>query len=134
MSTITTLYLGQLRTQATHNQSGTQIFTDAPSDNHGQGEAFSPTDIFVASYGSCILTIAGIAAYSHGFSIEGARIESQKVMSLNPRRVGEIIMDIYLPPKDYSDREKRIIEATANTCPVGQSLHPDLVKTVRWHY
>ena len=134
MATISTIYQGQLRTQATHNQSGAQIITDAPTDNHGKGEAFSPTDLFAASLGSCILTIAGIAAQTHGFSIDGARIETQKVMNQNPRRVGEIILDIYLPANNYTDREKRMIEATAAMCPVGQSLHPEVRTTVRWHY
>jgi len=134
MATITTIYQGQLRTQATHNQSGTQIITDAPTDNQGKGEAFSPTDLFAASLGSCFLTIAGIAAQAHGFSIDGARVEIQKIMTENPRRVGEIVLDIYLPANNYNDREKRMIEGAAATCPVAQSLHPDIKKTVRWHY
>ncbi|MDR2585999.1 MAG: OsmC family protein [Prevotellaceae bacterium] len=134
MSAISTIYQGQLRTLVTHNPSGAQIFTDAPIDNRGNGEAFSPTDLFVASLGSCILTIAGIAAESHGFSIDGARIETQKVMAQNPRRVGEIILDIYLPPNNYTDREKRLIENAAATCPVTQSLHPDIKKVVKFLY
>ena len=134
MATITTIYQGQLRTQSTHNSSGARIITEAPADNHGKGEAFSPTDLFAASLGSCILTIAGIAAQSHGFSLEGARIETQKVMAENPRRIGELILDIYLPPNHYSDRERRIIEAAAATCPVGNSLNTNLKKTVRFHY
>ena len=134
MATITTMYQGQLRTLATHNQSGSQLITDAPTDNHGNGEAFSPTDLFAASYASCILTVVGIAGQTHHFSIDGARIETQKVMTQNPRRVGELILDIYLPPNNYTDREKRIIEATAATCPVGQSLHPEVKKEITWHY
>ena len=134
MATITTIYQGQLRTQATHNQSGAQIVTDAPTDNHGKGEAFSPTDLLATSLGSCMLTVVDIAAQTHGFSIEGARIETQKIMYDNPRRVGELILDVYLPPNNYSDKEKRIIETTAATCPVGKSIHPDIIETVRWHY
>ncbi|MCL1973252.1 MAG: OsmC family protein [Bacteroidetes bacterium] len=134
MSTITTVYQGDLRTQATHNASGSRIISEAPIDNHGKGEAFSPTDLLAASLGSCILTVAGIAAQTHRFSIEGARIETQKVMAENPRRVGELILDIYLPPNHYSDRERRIIEAAAATCPVGQSLNTNLKKTIRFHY
>ena len=134
MATITTTYLGQLRTKATHNQSGAQIITDAPTDNQGKGEAFSPTDLFAASLGSCFLTIAGIAAQAHGFSIDGARVETQKIMAESPRRVGEIVLDIYLPANHYSDRQKRMIEGAAATCPVAQSVHPGIKKTVRWHY
>ncbi|MCL2502547.1 MAG: OsmC family protein, partial [Bacteroidales bacterium] len=122
MATITTIYQGQLRTQASHNQSGSRIITDAPTDNHGKGEAFSPTDLFAASLGSCLLTIAGIAAQTHGFSIEGARIETQKIMTDSPRRIGEIILDIHLPANRYTAREKRIIEASASGCPVAHSL------------
>lgn len=131
---ITITYPGNLSTHATHIQSGAQIVTDAPIDNQGKGEAFSPTDLFVSSLGSCFLTIAGIAALSHGFSIDGARVEIEKIMAANPRRVGEIILDIYLPPNNYTNKEKRMIEGAAATCPVAQSLHPDLIKTVRWHY
>ena len=134
MATITTIYQGDLRTQATHNSSGARIITEAPIDNHGKGEAFSPTDLFAASLGSCILTIAGIAALSHRFSIDGARVETQKIMAENPRRIGELILDVYLPPNHYTDREKRVIEGAAATCPVGQSLHPNLRKTIRFHY
>lgn len=134
MATITTTYQGHLRTQAVHNQSGAQIVTDAPTDNQGKGEAFSPTDLFATSLGSCFLTIAGIAAQAHGFSIEGARVETQKIMTDNPRRICELMLDIYLPPNNYSDKEKRMIERAAATCPVAQSLHPDIKKAVRWHY
>ena len=134
MATITTIYQGQLCTQATHNQSGAQIMTNAPTDNHGKGEAFSPTDLFAASLASCFLTIVGIAAQAHGFSIDGARVETQKIMTDHPRRVGELVLDIYLPANNYSDKEKRMIERAAATCPVAQSLHPDIQKTVRWHY
>ena len=134
MATITTVYKGSLRTEATHNQSGNVLITDAPTDNHGKGEAFSPTDLFATSLGSCMLTIIGLAANTHGFSIDGTRVETQKIMGENPRRVAELVVDLYFPPNAYTDREKRMIEAAAASCPVAQSLHPDTKKTVTFHY
>ena len=134
MATITTVYEGNLRTRATHNQSGNTLITDAPTDNHGKGEAFSPTDLFATSLGSCMLTIIGLAANTHGFSIDGTRVETQKVMGSDPRRVAELVVDLYFPANNYSDREKRMIEAAAASCPVAQSLHPETRKTVTFHY
>ena len=134
MATITTIYKGDLRTEATHNQSGNTLITDAPIDNHGKGEAFSPTDLFSTSLGSCMLTIMGLAANTHGFSIDGTRVETQKIMGTDPRRVAELVVDLYLPPNAYTDREKRIIEAAAASCPVAQSLHPETKKTITFHY
>ena len=134
MATITTVYEGNLRTRATHNQSGNTLITDAPTDNHGKGEAFSPTDLFATSLGSCMLTIIGLAANTHGFSIDGTRVETQKVMGSDPRRVAELVVDLYFPANNYSDREKRMIEAAAASCPVAQSLHPETKKTVTFHY
>jgi Predicted redox protein, regulator of disulfide bond formation len=134
MATITTVYEGNLRTRATHNQSGNTLITDAPTDNHGKGEAFSPTDLFATSLGSCMLTIIGLAANTHGFSIDGTRVETQKIMGTDPRRVAELVVDLYLPANNYTDREKRMIEAAAASCPVAQSLHPETKKTVTFHY
>ena len=134
MATITTVYEGNLRTRATHNQSGNTLITDAPTDNHGKGEAFSPTDLFATSLGSCMLTIIGLAANTHGFSIDGTRVETQKIMGTDPRRVAELVVDLYFPANNYSDREKRMIEAVAASCPVAQSLHPETKKTVTFHY
>ncbi|HAL65647.1 MAG TPA: osmotically inducible protein OsmC, partial [Bacteroidales bacterium] len=87
MITIETIYLGELRTKATHLQSGNSIITDAPLDNQGKGEAFSPTDLLAAALASCMLTIMGIAARTHGFNIDGTKAEITKIMESNPRRV-----------------------------------------------
>lgn len=133
MSTIETVYLGDLRTQAKHLQSGNQIVTDAPVDNHGLGEAFSPTDLLSASLGSCMLTIMGIAAQTHGIDIVGTSLSITKVMAASPRRVAEIQLAFTLPSnKSYNERERALLEKAAATCPVALSLHPDLKQTIHF--
>ncbi|MDR2292810.1 MAG: OsmC family protein [Prevotellaceae bacterium] len=134
METIKTTYLGELRTEATHIQSNNTIHTDAPNDNHGKGEAFSPTDLFAASFGSCMLTIMGIAANTHGFNIDGTTAKITKVMGTNPRRIVEIIVELTFPKNNYSVKERKIIELCAKECPVANSLHPDLKQTVIFNY
>jgi uncharacterized OsmC-like protein len=134
MATVKTTYLGGLRTESTHLQSGTKILTDAPVDNHGKGEAFSPTDLLATAYGCCVLTIMGIAAQTHGFTVEGAQIETTKVMGTNPRRVVELITTITLPHNQYSPKERKILELTAKECPVFNSLHPELKKSITFVY
>ncbi|MDR1886503.1 MAG: OsmC family protein [Prevotellaceae bacterium] len=130
MATFETRYRGNLRTEITHLQSGNTLTTDAPTDNHGKGEFFSPTDLLASALGSCILTIMGIAARTHGFDIDGAFAETTKVMSTSPRRVGEVIIKITFPHGGYSEKELKILETCARECPVANSLHPDLKQTV----
>ncbi len=129
MATIAATYLGELRTEATHLQSGTKILSDAPTDNQGKGEAFSPTDLLASSLASCMLTIMGIAARTHHIDIDGTETEVTKIMAANPRRVGEIAVKFRFP-KTYSETEQKLLEKAALTCPVFESLHPDLKKTV----
>ncbi|HAQ65087.1 MAG TPA: osmotically inducible protein OsmC [Bacteroidales bacterium] len=134
MATIKTTYISNLRIEATHIQSGNTIITDAPTDNQGRGEAFSPTDLLAASLGSCMLTIMGIAANVHGFSIDGTRSEITKIMASNPRRVGTIEIHLWFPANNYTAKEKKLIEHAAFTCPVYLSLHPDLEKNIHLHF
>ncbi len=135
MTKMRTIYLGNLRTEMEHIQSGNKIITDAPLDNNGKGEFFSPTDIFSASLASCMLTIMGMSANSYGFSLEGTTIEIEKIMASNPRRVAEIKVEFNFPKgNNYSDKEKRLIESAARTCPVANSLHPDIIKTIVFNY
>ena len=130
-----TQYLGNLRTEIEHIQSGNKITTDAPLDNNGKGEFFSPTDMFASSLGSCMLTIIGIAANTHGFSIDGTTLEIEKIMAANPRRVAEIKIDVHFPKgANYTDKQKRIIEAAAKTCPVANSLSPEVIKNITYIY
>lgn len=127
-------YTGNLRTQSRHMASSTEIITDAPVDNHGKGEAFSPTDLMSNSLGCCMLTIIGIAAQTHGFSIDGTKVEITKIMQSNPRKVAEIKVAFMFPSNAYTDKEKAIIEHAARTCPVALSLHPDLIQSVSFRY
>jgi len=133
MTKFSTTYIGNLQTEAIHLKSGSKIITEAPEDNNGKGSMFSPTDMFAASLASCMMTIMAIAGQAHGFSIDGMRIETEKVMGANPRRVAELKLDIYLPKKDYTEREMRFIESSVKTCPVANSIHPDIVKTITYH-
>jgi uncharacterized OsmC-like protein len=132
--TVRTTYVGELRTQAMHVRSGKKIITDAPPDNKGKGEAFSPTDLLATSLGSCMLTIMGIAAREHEFDIDNTEIKIWKIMVSDPRRVGEIKIELTFPKKNYTDKQKKIIERAAFTCPVYLSLHQDLIKTIRFIY
>jgi uncharacterized OsmC-like protein len=134
MATIHTTYLGDLRTEATHLQSGEKIITDAPTDNNGKGEAFSPTDLVAASLASCMLTIMGIAAQNHGFNIKGTNADITKTMMSDPRRIGHIEINLYFPPHPYTPKEKKILEVSAFTCPVFQSLHPEMQKSIHLHF
>jgi len=134
MTTVNAIYTGNLRTEATHLLSGTKLITDAPLDNQGKGEFFSPTDLVATALGSCMITIMGIAARTHGFNIDGATWKVTKVMANDPRRIGEIIVELTFPPNQYTDQQKRVIEHITRNCPVALSLHPDLRQTVRIDY
>jgi putative redox protein len=134
MATIETSYLGELRTEAKHVLSGNTLITDAPLDNQGKGEAFSPTDLMSASLGSCMLTIMGIAAKEHGIDINGSTCSITKIMASEPRRVSEIQIHFNFPAINYSDKQKLILERAAKNCPVAKSLHPDLVQMVRFNF
>jgi putative redox protein len=133
MITIKTTYLGSLRTKAVHLRSKNEIITDAPVDNKGKGEAFSPTDLLAASLGSCMLTIIGIAADTHQINLGDINIDITKMMTDNPRRVKEVVVEFYFS-NTFNDKEKKIIELAALNCPVAKSLHPDLIQTVRFNY
>ncbi len=134
MTKISTVYSGNLRTEAVHELSGTKIITDAPLDNHGKGESFSPTDLLATALGSCMLTIMGISAPVYGYSIDGTTVETEKIMGTNPRRVVEVKITFNFPKNNYTDKQKRAIESSARTCPVANSLHPDLKKTIVFNY
>ena len=109
METAKTKYLSDLRTEIIHLRSGSMITTDAPVDNKGKGEKFSPTDMVASALGSCIFTIMGIAAREHGFSIDGTACTITKVMADNPRMIGEIKIEFDLTGYDYTDKEKKIL-------------------------
>ena len=127
------IYNGDLRTTCQHIKSGNSFITDAPTDNNGKGEAFSPTDTVATALASCMITVMGIKAKSLDIIIDGAVAQVTKTMSSNPRRISKIDIIITLP-NDYDDKTKEILERTANTCPVHYSLHPDIEKSIVYKY
>ena len=130
------IYKGDLRTEAEHLQSQTIIETDAPKDNQGKGERFSPTDLVATALGSCMLSIMGIAARTHNIELVATKVDIEKIMIADPlRRIGEIKVDFHFPEgKIYTDKEKIILEKAAMTCPVFLSLGENVLKTVRFHW
>lgn len=131
--TSTVIYQSDLRTMATHLQSGSVIETDAPIDNNGKGERFSPTDLVATALASCMLTIIGIASRAHGFDIDGTKCSVTKIMVADPRRIGEIKIQMEFPKEnEYDGKTQAIIERAALTCPVFESLHPELKKTIEF--
>jgi putative redox protein len=128
------VYTGQLHTECTHLASGTKIETDAPTDNHGKGECFSPTDLLATSLGTCMLTTIAIRLGSD-VNIDGCWCDVEKVMVSNPRRIGAININVYFPGEHtYTDEQKQQMEQIALTCPVYLSLHPDVKKTTLFHW
>jgi putative redox protein len=127
-------YEGDLRCSFAHVASGQKLITDAPVDNQGQGQAFSPTDLMCTSLAACMLTIMGIAAKSKSIPFEEVTIEIEKVMGTEPRRVVAIYLHIRMNGKDLDEKSKYILEQAAHTCPVAKSLHPDITQDVRFDY
>jgi putative redox protein len=134
MKTAEVKYLGNLRTEALHVKSGQVIVTDAPPDNQGKGEAFSPTDLASTSLACCMITIMGIAARTHNIFMEGTRAEVQKIMANDPRRIARIEIDFYMPDHPFTSKEKTILEKAAHGCPVSRSLSLDLEEVLHFHW
>jgi uncharacterized OsmC-like protein len=111
--------------------SSNSIITDAPVDNHGKGEAFSPTDLVATALANCALTVMGIAARERGIDMDGAKAEITKHMAANPRRISKVEMNISFPPdKVYDEKQKQILEHIGYNCPVAKSLHPDIEQAI----
>jgi len=126
MKTSSIEYTGRLRTQSVHLRSGNVIVTDAPVDNQGKGEAFSPTDLLATSLGCCMLTVMGILAERKGWDLSGTRVDITKEMAADPRRVAGIKVELRFPARGFSQADKMMLERTARTCPVALSLHPEI--------
>jgi uncharacterized OsmC-like protein len=121
------IYKSGLRTSATHLQSGTTIETDAPSDNQGKGERFSPTDLMATALGTCMITTMAIKANTLNIDLDGTRVDVTKIMVSDPRRIGKLVAHLFFPTHlNLDDKTKEILERTARTCPVERSLHPDI--------
>lgn len=130
METIRTTYTGQLRTEAVHVQSGNKLITDAPTDNKGKGETFSPTDLLATSLASCIFTIMGIKAEEAGFNIDGATAKTWKIMSENPRRVAEIKIEFDFSMLNLKESEKELLQSLVKVSPVPLSLHDQTIQNI----
>jgi len=133
MITSNVIYKGALRTASIHLRSGNEIITDAPVDNNGKGEAFSPTDTVATALASCMLTIMGVKANANEINIEGASADVTKTMGVNPRRITKIEV-VFTLPFTFDDTTKTILESAALTCPVYYSVHPDIEKEITFNW
>jgi putative redox protein len=132
--TASILYLGDLRCEAKHLQSGTVIETDAPTDNRGKGEKFSPTDTLCVALATCIVTTMALKAKELNIDLKDTNAEVTKHMLKDPRRVGQIDISINFPPLQLKDEDKKILENSGNNCPVAKSLHPDLKQNIEYKW
>ena len=126
-------YEGSLHCRLVHEPSGTVIFTDAPKDNMGRGESFSPTDLTAASLGACMMTLMGIYAQRIGIALEGTTIEVSKEMAQEPRRIQKIQVTVSMV-KGIPEKQRKLLEKAALTCPVHKSLHPEIEIPVSFQY
>lgn len=128
------VYKGSLRTEATHLKSGQTIFTDAPPDNKGKGEAFSPTDLLATSLATCMITIMGIKANENDIFLDDINVEVVKEMGANPRKISAIRLDFEISGPNLTDSQKSLLEDAAVNCPVALSVHPDIEKDINFEY
>ena len=126
-------YEGDLRVKLIHGPSQSMIETDAPTDNNGKGARFSPTDMLVAALGSCMMTIMGIVAKRDGIKLEGVKFRGEKHMTENPRRIGKIVLEMFMPP-GLTDEQRKKLEKFAYSCPVHQSLNKEIEQDIRFIY
>jgi putative redox protein len=134
LKTASVIYQGQLRTEAVHERSGSRLITDAPLDNQGKGEAFSPTDLMGVALLTCMLTTMGIAAQGRGWELGQVEGDVLKVMASAPRRVHELIVAIRFRNSPLDAAQRQTMEEIALNCPVAKSLHPDITQQVQFHY
>jgi uncharacterized OsmC-like protein len=132
--TSSVVYEGGLRTTCTHVRSASSFETDAPTDNNGKGERFSPTDLTATSLATCMLTVMGIKARTMGFDLTGMHVDVEKIMKQDPRRIGGINLGFHIPSslQQIEEKQKDILKNTALTCPVQKSLHPEIEVRVDW--
>jgi putative redox protein len=134
MATATGTYLGDRRTEVQHLASGQTFITDAPTDNNGRGEAFSPTDTVCAALSSCMMTLMGIYAQREGVDLKGMRSEITKHMGTDPRRIIKIEISFVWPNPAATDHQKEMLRRAALTCPVAKSLHPDIEQAISFNF
>ncbi|HTO38653.1 MAG TPA: OsmC family protein [Brumimicrobium sp.] len=134
MATAKSSYLGELRVSSTHINSGTVIETDAPVDNHGKGTRFSPTDLLATAYLDCMITIMGIYCDNHNLEFKHCEGEVEKIMASSPRRVSQLNIVIDLSGNNWTEDEKKRVEAAGRACPVAKSVSPDLIANITFKY
>lgn len=133
MKTSKVVYLGNLRTENEHLKSGNRFMTDAPTDNNGKGEAFSPTDTVATGLANCMITVMGIKARDLNVNMGGTSALVTKTMAANPRRISKIEVSLEFP-SGIDERSRKILEHTGRTCPVLHSLHPDIVLDIEFNW
>jgi putative redox protein len=134
MANFEVIYVGELRCNAKHIDSGIEILTDAPKDNHGKGESFSPTDLLATSLGTCMITVMGIEARSLKIDISGTILSISKTMGTLPRRVVEVGIELKIPDRNFTEQEKNKLIDTGLNCPVAKSLHPNLKQNIQFQF
>ena len=134
MAKYTVDYTGQLRTKSVHLKTGDEVITDAPTDNHGKGMTFSPTDLTAVSLATCVMTVMGIKANQMNLPELEMRAEVEKIMVADPRRLGTINIQLHIKQDKLDDKTKTILERTGIECPVAKSLHPDLNQNIEFIY
>lgn len=134
MNTSELIYQGDFRTLATHPYSGYTIYTDAPLDNHGKAQSFSPTDLVATALAACMVTTIAIQLKSENLALEGSKLEVRKIMQSLPRKISQIAIDFWVKGEGLTDGQKASIEKIAHNCPVALSLHPELLQAVNFHY
>ncbi len=134
METVKIEYLGDLRTRCTHVKSGMELITDAPTDNQGKGESFSPTDLVATAYGSCMLTLVGIYCQEHHVEFKYAKVGIQKIMESNPRRISELIIELDFSDNNWDEKTRIKVIRAAETCPVAKSVHENIQIKTQFHF
>ena len=127
-------YVGKLRTSSTHLPSGETIITDAPTDNNGKGEAFAPTDLVSSALCSCMTTVMGICAEKGNFEMPNSSAKVTKIMSAEPRKISEIIVELSFEENNLTNSQKRKLTEVAENCPVAKSLNPDIKQTIKFNF
>ncbi len=134
MNTAEVIYLGEFRCEATHPQSGSKIITDAPTDNFGKGEAFSPTDLVAKALASCLITTISIQTRLMGYNLIDSKLTVKKHMASNPRRISKIEINVSIPKTNLTEEDKTKIIEIGLSCPVAKSLHPDLIQDINFEF
>ena len=125
-------YLGELRVSSSHLASDTEIITDAPVDNNGKGESFSPTDLVATALGTCMITVMGIYAEKNGILMPNVYSRTNKVMSSHPRKISKLKIEIIFNDNQLSNEQKQSLKEVALNCPVAKSLHPDIQQEIEF--